>query len=228
MFIVIKILFPYSNKVDLEKVYKRGGTLNTIVDRKQEVSNLFYLLADFYRYPEKELWDNIKNHKVQAEMKELASQLGVSDRFDGIDDWPTELSHIQRLYDESLGGPALPVESLYKVWTADSECTMPFARSKGYLMGDSALHIRFILEKFEMEIPDEFESMPDHLTTLLEMLGFFIEHAQDDFIAQFVDEHFDWLADFYKKLEEVQGNSFYLHITSFLQHVMMKRVYLYR
>lgn len=204
--------------------------MNTIVDRKQEVSNLFYLLADFYRYPEKELWDNIKNHKVQAEMQELASLLEVLDHFYEIIDWPMELEQMQRLYDKSIGGPALPVESLYKVWTTDSECTLPFAKSKGYLMGDSALHIRFILEKFEMEIPEEFESMPDHLSTLLELLGFFIEHAQDDFINQFLDEHFDWLADFYKQLEQVQGNSFYLQITSFLQQVIdsMNRVYLYR
>jgi putative dimethyl sulfoxide reductase chaperone len=204
--------------------------LNTIVDHKQEVSNLFYLLADFYRYPEKELLDNIKNHKVQEEMQELASQLGVLDYFHEINEWPMELEQIQRFYDESIGGPAFAVESLYKVWTTDSECTLPFAKSKGYLMGDSALHIRFILEKFEMEIPDEFKSMPDHLSTLLELLGFFIEHAQNDFIAQFLHEHFDWLADFYKKIEQVQGDTFYLQITSFLQHVIdaMKRVYLYR
>lgn len=204
--------------------------MNTIIDRKQEVSSLFYLLADLYNYPEKVCWENIKNHKVQEDMQELASLLGVSDNFHEVYDWPTEIKQIQRLYDESLGGPALPVESLYKEWTMDSGCTLPFARSKGYLMGDSALHIRFILEKFEMEIPADFEQMPDHLSILLELLGFFIEHAHDDFIVQFLHEHFDWLDDFYKTLEQINGNQFYLQVTRFLQQVMdaLKRVYLHQ
>ncbi|MDF2858612.1 MAG: putative component of anaerobic dehydrogenase, partial [Neobacillus sp.] len=177
------------------------------------------ILADLYKYPDMEIWQDIKSFKLFNKLKEYESNVIGAESTLEITELPEELRALQEIYSESLG-KVLPVESVYKEWTADRTCQLPFARSKGYLVGDSALHIHYILEKFAFEIPEEFRNMPDHLSILLELLGYFISHGNKELAVQFLADHFDWLGDFEDSLREQSENQFYLQITRYLRYIL--------
>jgi len=58
--------------------------------------------------------------------------------------------------------------------------------------------------------------MPDHLTLLLEFLGFLIQNGSDDEARQLIIDHFDWLDDFKKELAKVENSSFYIDVTDLI------------
>ena len=220
-----KVIFPIVKIESL--VQKRGGILGAILEQKQSASMIFSILADLYKFPESDIWEDFSCHQLLDELRRYASEWYESNSLVEITDLPTGLKQMQQIYAESLGGPALPVESVYKEWTADRTCNLPFARSKGYLLGDSALHIRFILEEFEIEIPENYRNTPDHLAILLELLAFFLLHAKSELIKQFLEDHFDWLDEFALRLEELGGTQFYLQVTRFLQQMLKKLTSIY-
>lgn len=189
---------------------------------KQMNSKVFFTFADLFKYPDQTVWEACTSGGLLNELRKAAEDLtGDSECVTEIKKIPGKLETLQEIYLNSLGGPALPVESVYKIWTADTDCSMPFAKSKGYLLGDSAFHIRFILKEFEMSISEDYENMPDHLAILLEMLGFFIDNSEPDFTLQFLEDHFDWLDDFASALAALPEHSFYLSITRLLQQVLL-------
>ena len=46
------------------------------------------------------------------------------------------------------------VESFYKPWTQDPHCSLPFAKEKGFLMGDSAIHLSTLFQHCGLEVED--------------------------------------------------------------------------
>lgn len=77
-------------------------------------------------------------------------------------------------------------------------------------MGDSAIHMKFLLDSLQIEIPSEFESMPDHLLLQLEFVSLLEEIGNPDFMTQFVQEHLDWLDLLVADAEEKRWDGFYL------------------
>jgi putative dimethyl sulfoxide reductase chaperone len=199
---------------------KRGGTLNTNKDQGQAISQLLYIIADIYKYPDIEIWEDISSFGLFKKLKEYEAIITGVESLLEITELPKGLKDLQEIYSESLGGKVLPVESVYKEWTADQTCHLPFARSKGYLFGDSALHINYILEKFDIEIPEDYRNMPDHISILLELFGYFISNGNKDLAVQFLDDHFDWLSDFEEELSKQSGNQFYLQVTRYLEYIL--------
>jgi putative dimethyl sulfoxide reductase chaperone len=189
-------------------------------DSKTKSSEIFRWVAELYKPPTKELWEEMTIGKMLIKLE------GAAAEFYGIEGEPLSrlvpdnFEQFSDLFEAVLGNTekqtVLPVESLYKQWTLDETCTLPFSKSKGYLQGDSAMHIQFILDKFQIDIPFEYRGMPDHLSILLELLAFFIEHSDESFTEGFISDHFDWLEDFEAKLAEVSGHPFYIGVTRFL------------
>ena len=196
--------------------------MNGLVN-KTDSANVFLILADLYKLPTKDIWDEIKEQdllkKLEASVKEL-----YNFAFSLEEVLPESYVEFRELYMTSIGSTqthaALPIESLYKPWTQDETCTLPFARDKGYLLGDSALHINYLLEKLEIDIPMELQGMPDHLAILLELLAYFIEHAPESFTAEFIEDHFDWLEEFESQLLEETKHPFYLRLTRMLNETV--------
>ena len=98
---------------------------------------------------------------------------------------------------------ALPVESIYKKWTHDPTARLPIAGSTGYLMGDPALHARYLLDHYQLQIPPDYRMMPDHLLLLLELLAYLLENRPPEESRTFLNQHFDWLDSFDKALETI-------------------------
>ncbi|NWG04912.1 MAG: molecular chaperone TorD family protein, partial [Syntrophaceae bacterium] len=68
-----------------------------------------------------------------------------------------------RLFSDTGAEKISLVESFYKPWTQDPHCPLPFAKERGFLMGDSALHLTAIFQQCGIEVSEAFNGMPDHL-----------------------------------------------------------------
>jgi putative dimethyl sulfoxide reductase chaperone len=194
--------------------------LNGMIESKTKASDIFRWVAELYKPPTTELWDDLTIGQLLLKLEGTAADIYGIEGESLSKILPDNFDQFSDLFEDVLADTekraVLPVESLYKQWTLDETCTLPFSKSKGYLQGDSALHIKFILDKFQIDIPLEYRGMPDHLSILLELLAYFIEHSEESFIEVFILDHFDWLADFEAKLEEVSGHPFYTGVTRFL------------
>ncbi|HAQ08873.1 MAG TPA: hypothetical protein DCR24_15705 [Bacillus bacterium] len=194
--------------------------MNSTLENNKRTAEIFMVIAELYKPPTREFWNELKDENLLKTIRKGYADIFKREASSLLESEPSSFEQICSMYAKTISDgeakAALPVESLYKPWTQDETCTLPFSKSEGYLQGDSALHIRYLIEIFQIEIPLEYAGMPDHLSILLELLAYFIEHAQDDFTAQFLADHFDWLEEYEKKLAEVSNHPFYPCITKFL------------
>jgi TorA maturation chaperone TorD len=101
------------------------------------------------------------------------------------------------------------VESYYKQWTMDPECSISFAKEKGFLMGDSAIHLLDLFSYFGLETDDSFKGMPDHLLVELEFLSYLYKIREERFIKSFIKDHLDWIPQLKKGIIKSNPHPFY-------------------
>jgi TorA maturation chaperone TorD len=122
-----------------------------------------------------------------------------------------------RLFSSVAGSEKiLLVESVYKPWTQDPHCVLPFATEKGLLMGDSALHLLALYKQCGLEMEGEYRGMPDHLVMELEFLSFLYQRATDREIERFIEDHLDWISLLREKFKEFQSHPFYRSVLEVL------------
>ena len=155
-------------------------------------------LSGLLQRPDKELLELISSSEFQG----LWRQIEASYKVQFPKSWEAAALPDLEVWDEmwrKTMGPikplAEPIESLYKVWTTDKSCEMPFATQKGLLMSDWAHHMKDLLTESDFEIPSEFAHCPDHLTLELEFASLLVEKASDETLTDFAEHHFDWLED---------------------------------
>jgi TorA maturation chaperone TorD len=108
------------------------------------------------------------------------------------------------------------VESFYKPWTQDPHCTLPFAKEKGFLMGDSAVHLSTLFRQCGIEVSGPFKTTPDHLVIELEFLSYLYQEAGDMEIKQFIEGHLDWVHFLKKGFQEAHAHAFYVSLVEVL------------
>ena len=135
------------------------------------------------------------------------------------EDWPAllpDLSTATASYRQSFVFPVhsrvLPVESVYRRWTSDASAEVPFAAEKGLLLSDHALHMKDLYQTFGITIPEEYESMPDHLSLELEFAALLLEHDAETKYGVFIAEHLNWLADLVAEAEQKELPDYYLQL----------------
>ena len=82
----------------------------------------------------------------------------------------------------------IPVESIFRPWSEGERTELPFARQKGYLLSDRALHMRELFQRYGLELPPELEQTPDHLIVQLEFLGFLLVNEKVEEAAKWFGE----------------------------------------
>lgn len=92
----------------------------------------------------------------------------------------------------------LPIESIYRQWTLDDTAEVPFAKEKGHLMSDFALHMQALYNQYQLSIPKEYSSMPDHLCLELEFYAFLLENENPERQKVFINEHLNWVDELYQ------------------------------
>ncbi|KJS80246.1 MAG: hypothetical protein JM58_18965 [Peptococcaceae bacterium BICA1-8] len=192
--------------------------------RKEVVEEIFLILAEFYKYPTEDFYNNIISSDVDKQLAKLFKAVNYELDTPQFTFWVGDFKGLRAEYSRSFLGItapfAVPVESVYKVWTNDTSFQIPIANSKGYVMGDSALHILHLFEHFQLQIPEEYAQMPDHLTILLELYAFMIKERSLEECKAFLKDHFDWLGDFEEALSKTNEVKFYLYVVDVLKKVI--------
>lgn len=200
----------------------RGENVTSFSFPREEAASIFYLFSEFFKYPKCNEQTETNYSDLLTELTRRLHKLYGNSISVTVNISSLNTKQLQAAYMESYAKIAPPIESVYKEWTVDPTCTLPFAKSKGFLLGDSALHIRFLLKEFEITIPEEYFHTPDHLVILLELLAIVIENSEQSFIRQYVDDHFDWLDELITRLEVLPDHHIYLQITRLLHQSIHK------
>lgn len=123
--------------------------------------------------------------------------------------WRHLKEEYHRLFSETGSEKISLVESFYKPWTQDPHCSLPFATEKGFLMGDSAVHLLAIYRQCSLEVAEPFKGMPDHIIIELEFLSSLYERASDREIKRFIEDHLDWIPFLKENCERTHVHPFY-------------------
>jgi TorA maturation chaperone TorD len=108
------------------------------------------------------------------------------------------------------------VESFYKPWSQDPHCSLPFAKEKGFLMGDSAIHLSTLFQHCGLEVAGPFKGMPDHILIELEFLSYLYQEAGDEEIKRFIKGHLDWIPFLKESFEKAHPHPFYISLIEIL------------
>lgn len=183
-------------------------------ENNRATAELFGLLSAFWQPPDEAFWNNLAAGTVDDEISDYAQQAGFTASQTMADSFRQNLPPLAALkmfYLRCFIGigkqSALPVESIYKKWTADPSARLPIAGNTGYLMGDPALHAQYLLDHYHLQIPPDYRMMPDHLLLLLELLAFLLENRPTEEVHSFLSQHFDWLADFAQSIDAIATES---------------------
>jgi TorA maturation chaperone TorD len=176
------------------------------------------LMAGLFSPPKREIVDEIRKEGVFSFLANaVKSWVGDSALLDGLQvSGPQEVFHaeLQEEYHRLFSGGEKEsislIESPHKPWTQDPECRLSFAREKGFLKGDAALHMEAIFQKLCIEVPEPFRDCPDHLVVELEFLSALYGKATDREVKQFIQDHLDWIPQLKKEMMELRSHSFYL------------------
>lgn len=183
--------------------------------RRDAAAEIFTILAELFKYPDEVLLQQIGDGSVDDALENLFAQAGYLLPRPSLQQHAMVHSDLRRMYTSCFLGVekpcAVPVESVYKVWTTDPSAQIGISSSKGYLMGDSALHILHLLEHFGLEAPSEYAQIPDHLAILLELLAYCLQHRTAEETATFLADHFDWLGDLKAALAQTKEHAFYTY-----------------
>lgn len=180
--------------------------------------SVFLRGALLYQYPDENLHKNLTSGAFLKELREEMESLGFErhDFFYEVIEIPCYSKYKQEFTRCFIGlnePSARPIESLYKVWTTDKGAQLGISQQRGYLMGDSALHINHLIHGLGLEIPEEYLQMPDHLSILFELLAYSIEHRQPEEIRHLFNDHLDWLDDLEECLIQIDALPFFVKIT---------------
>ena len=201
-----------------------GVIMNKICSSPEALQDLLPILANFFIYPEEEFCEEVYQGKVDLLVEELSQKAGVPVKSSLKEIAPTYEAWIASYNHCFLGVEkpfAPPVESVYKAWTEDETFQVPFKNQKGYLMGDSALHVQHILDAFGLDIPPEYNMMPDHLVILLDLLAFLIGNSLEEEARQLIKDHFDWLPDLQATISKLPVNGeIYIEVLDMLINVL--------
>lgn len=136
--------------------------------------------------------------------------------YDGWGELAGDDAALARAYNRSFvyppEGRVVPVESVYRPWTSDPGAQVPFAREKGYLLGDAAFHMKALYDSFGLEFPPEFAATPDHLALELEFACFLLAKATPEQQAVFWREHLDWVDELSREADEKAIPLFYRQV----------------
>ena len=198
--------------------------------KPQEKEHLCELMAGLFSPPERGVIDEIRKGEVFSFLTDAlkswggdpALLIGLQTSGSPQDLYFELQEEYDRLFSGREGKSLSLIESPYKPWTQDAECRLSFAREKGLLRGDSALHMAAIFRDSGVEVPQRFAACPDHLVLELEFLSALYAEATDDEVGQFIQDHLDWIPQLKKEMIRFQSHPFYVSavelLDGFLDH----------
>jgi len=190
----------------------------------RQKAHLCEWLAGLFSPPERELIDEIRKEDVFSFLTDAmkswggdpALLIGLQTNASPQDLYVELQGEYGRLFSGREEKSVSLIESPYKPWTQDGECRLSFAREKGLLRGDSALHMAAIFRDSGMEVPQRFGACPDHLVLQLEFLSALYAEATDPQVRQFIQNHLDWIPQLKKEMMRLRPHPFYVSAVELL------------
>lgn len=191
-------------------------------DREKEI--LCQVLSSLFSAPDQEMAEQIDQGHLYAFFKTYIESWGgdVGILKGLLTLKPPEIllddlkGEYYRLFSDS-GSERIPlVESFYKPWTMDPRCSLPFAAERGFLMGDSAVHLLTIYQQCGLEVAEPFRGMPDHIIIELEFLSHLYQTANDREIKMFIEDHLNWVDHMREKCKRADAHLFYTSLIDIL------------
>jgi putative dimethyl sulfoxide reductase chaperone len=197
---------------------------------KEEKEHLCQLMAILFSPPDEEMVEQIHQgggHSFRRRFVESCDgDLNLLNGFLMEGDPGIILKNLgdeyDRLFSRLNNGSISPVESVYKPWTQDPSCSLPFASERGLLMSDSAMHLLEIYRQTGLDMAEEFKGCPDHIALELEFLSYLYGGATDKEVKQFVEDHLDWIPPFRDELMKLHPHPFYGSLLEILDLFLTK------
>lgn len=188
------------------------------------------ILSSLFSPPDEEMVDQLNKGHLYCFFKNYVQswewEIGILKGFFPKDSPQVSLKDLKKEYDRLFSDTGKErislVESFYKPWTQDPHCCLPFAKEKGFLMGDSALHLLTLFQQCGIEVSDSFKGMPDHLIIELEFLTYLYQRAEDKVIERFIWDHLDWIPFLKEACERANAHPFYISIIDVLNLFIQK------
>lgn len=186
---------------------------------------VYLLLSEAFKQPSAQFV--VEQSKLVQLLNKVMQELNYSLPKDLFENWPAllpDLPAATAAFRQSFQFPVqsriVPVESVFRRWTTDPSAEVPFAAEKGLLLSDHALHMKDLYETFCITIPDEYESMPDHLCLELEFAALLLEHEEEAKYRVFIAEHLNWLDDLVAEAEKQVIPEYYLQVIRLTAHFL--------
>jgi len=185
---------------------------------KEEKERFPDLLASLFYPPDLELVKQIHQRTLCTFLEKYIESMGGQKdilkgflKQEGSEDLLEDLrDEYDRLFSGLSQDSISLAESFYKPWTADPRCALPFASERGFLMGDSALHLLEIYRQCGLEVSEEFKGCPDHIGMELEFLSYLYQWATDVDIKMFIEDHLNWIPLLKEELVRRHSHPFYV------------------
>ncbi|MCK8825005.1 molecular chaperone TorD family protein [Fuchsiella alkaliacetigena] len=170
-------------------------------DLKNIREQVYILFSNLLQKPNKNIYDELKlgrHMEIWEQYRKISNTIPMpkiwnskkfSEKFITLERW-------KKLWKKSLNfdNPRIYlIESVYKPWTTDESCEMPFAKEKGHLLGDWAHHMKYLYEELGIEVPVNFAHCPDHLVLQLEFMSVLVKGGDLEKQYSFISTHLDWL-----------------------------------
>lgn len=193
-------------------------------------SELYYIFSEGLKKPSRDWvsWYNNGGRDTVITLLQAVDKLfgeEISHRLPKSVDY----NELFRLHMDSFQIPSetrvVAAESIYNKWTnkrGDSTSFTP----EGYLMGDSAIHMRYIYRELGIEIPNpnEFHLSPDHLIFQLQLLAVLEEKGYQNYIYEYILDHLDWTDYLVSDCEKKEWSGFYYEWLLMI-HLFLKNRY---
>lgn len=150
------------------------------------------LIAPLFSYLKDEDYGHVLQNAAWQDVRAAAGAT-LGDAL-ALPTWQARSSFQNELLVPGMPLAAMPVESLYKAWSAQEGNA--FGATRGLYLGDPARHLDAVYEQLDIHVPEAFASMPDHLTLELELLALLLVAENDAAARQLATDHFDWLGDY--------------------------------
>ncbi len=130
--------------------------------------------------------------------------------------WAEKRAFAARHFTGGLPESAVPVESLYSVWSCSSKAS-PFPRAKGLYQSDTARYMRSVVEGLGCSVPEEFAGCPDHLALELDLVSVMLRSGMAREARTLLAERFAWLTAYRMRLLSLEDDArFYVGLVDVL------------
>ena len=198
----------------------------------QERAFFSQIMSSLFAPPDQEMMEQVAQGKLSSYLENYMPSWGGD--MERLREFYTNASpeilfmdlkeEYDRLFSDTGAERISLVESFYKPWTRDPHCTLPFATDKGFLMGDSAIHLSMIYGECGLEPETSFKGMPDHLVIELEFLSYLYQGGANKVIGTFIEDHLDWIPLLKKELDRSHPHPFYASALEILDLFLKKEI----